>query len=88
MNWNSPPAGNHTAFMYIEDDDLLLWEAVLAWAQDEAPLAELGYMRAFARTETSNPKGESTGHRRQLSVRGLSSPPQLASVTFRLRSAC
>ena len=38
--------------MYIEDDDLLLWEAVLGWAQDEAPLAELGFVRAFARTET------------------------------------
>ena len=50
-------AGNHTAFMYIEDDDLLLWEAMLAWAQDEAPLAELGFMRAFARTETSKYTG-------------------------------
>ncbi len=38
--------------MYMEDDDLLLWEGVLAWAQDEAPLAELGFVRAFARTET------------------------------------
>ena len=45
-------AGDHTAFMYVEDDELVTWEAMLAWAQDEAPLAELGFMRAFARLET------------------------------------
>ena len=45
------PAGNHTAFMYVEDDELILWEAMLAWAQDEAPLAELGFTRDFTRLE-------------------------------------
>ena len=43
-------AGNHTAFMYMEDDDFLTWEALLSWADDEAPLAALGYIASLPRS--------------------------------------
>jgi len=53
-------AGNHTAFMYIEDDDFLAWEALLGWAADQAPLAALGFTRSFARVETRADDGART----------------------------
>ncbi len=43
--------------MYMEDDDFLTWKAVLSWADDEAPLAALGFTRSFARIETSPETG-------------------------------
>ena len=43
--------------MYMEDDDFLTWEALLSWADDEAPLAALGFMRSFVRIETSPETG-------------------------------
>jgi len=45
-------AGNHTAMMYMEDDDFLTWEALLSWADDEAALAAIGFTRSFVRIET------------------------------------
>ena len=44
-------AGNHTAFMYVEDDVLVRWPTVLAWAEDDALLAPQGFQRGFFRTE-------------------------------------
>ena len=45
--------------MYVEDDVLVRWDTVLAWAADEALLAPLGFQRGFFRTEFSSGKGVS-----------------------------
>ena len=37
--------------MYVEDDVLVRWDSVLAWAEDDALLAPLGFQRGFFRTE-------------------------------------
>jgi len=57
MTLHARCTGNHTAFMYIEDDDFLGWEALLGWAADQAPLASLGFTRSFARVETRTADG-------------------------------
>eukprot|EP00667_Euglena_gracilis_P010063 EG_transcript_10233 len=44
-------ARNHTAFLYLEDDTLLRWPAVVSWAMDTEVLAPLGFARGIARTE-------------------------------------
>ena len=44
-------------FMYVEDDVLVRWNTVLAWAADDALLAPLGFQRGFFRTEFSTEKG-------------------------------
>jgi len=44
-------------FMYVEDDVLVRWDTVLAWAADDAMLAPLGFQRGFFRTEFSTEKG-------------------------------
>ena len=53
----APSAGSHTAFLYLEDDVFLSWEALLSWAADWEPLAALGLTLGFARVETSQTSG-------------------------------
>ena len=42
---------NHTAFMYVEDDVLVRWETLVAWAEDDALLAPHSFQRGFFRIE-------------------------------------
>ena len=51
-------AGNHTAYVYIEDDTEVLWPALLSWAIDTEALEPLNFQRGFYRTEVGD-DGES-----------------------------
>mmetsp|Transcript_6346 Transcript_6346/g.18245 ORF Transcript_6346/g.18245 Transcript_6346/m.18245 type:complete len:432 (-) Transcript_6346:294-1589(-) len=42
---------DHTAFIYLEDDTEISWEALLSWGADAEALAPLGFQRGFFRTE-------------------------------------
>ena len=50
-------AGNYTAFMYVEDDVLVRWETMVAWAEDDALLAPFGFQRGFFRVESNFQSG-------------------------------
>ena len=39
--------------MYVEDDMLVRWESLTAWATDDALLAPLGLQRGFYRAEVN-----------------------------------
>ena len=43
----------YSLFLYMEDDLLLTWQALQAWAEDEVALAPLGFHRGLVRVETS-----------------------------------
>mmetsp|Transcript_1944 Transcript_1944/g.5772 ORF Transcript_1944/g.5772 Transcript_1944/m.5772 type:complete len:368 (+) Transcript_1944:50-1153(+) len=51
--------GNHTAFIYLEDDTEVGWETLLSWAIDAPALEDMGFSRGFWRTEVEN-DGEET----------------------------
>jgi hypothetical protein len=42
---------NYTAFVFLEDDLMLSWEALVAWAEDTTILEPYGLKRSFFRTE-------------------------------------
>jgi hypothetical protein len=44
--------------MYLEDDQIVQWNALLSWALDAEALAPFGHQRAFFRTETARDTGE------------------------------
>jgi hypothetical protein len=44
--------------MYLEDDTLVPWPALVSWAYDTEVLEPLGFMRGFYRTEVSPMTGE------------------------------
>lgn len=50
-------AGDHSLFIYMEDDLELTWPALQAWAHDESILAPLGYHRGFVRVEFGQTDG-------------------------------
>jgi hypothetical protein len=43
--------------MYVEDDVLVRWETVVAWAEDDALLAPHGFQRGFFRVESNFESG-------------------------------
>ena len=49
---------NYTTFIYLEDDILLSWEALQAWAEDTEHLVPLGFQRGFFRIEYSHFTGQ------------------------------
>lgn len=57
--WKSDPratkrscdTGNHTAFVYLEDDTEVGWDNMLSWAIDAPALEDMGFSRGFWRTE-------------------------------------
>eukprot|EP00667_Euglena_gracilis_P012411 EG_transcript_12744 len=56
--WAAFLAGNHTAFVYLEDDTLLPWSALVSWAIDTEVLAPLNFTRGIFRTEFRPTDGE------------------------------
>jgi hypothetical protein len=50
--------GKYSTYMYLEDDTLVPWPALVSWAFDTEVLEPLGFMRGFYRTEVSPMTGE------------------------------
>jgi hypothetical protein len=55
---HSAVLGNYSAYMYIEDDTLVPWPAIVSWAFDTEVLAPLGFIRGFYRTEVDPTTGD------------------------------
>ena len=72
-------AGEHTAFLYLEDDDFLSWKALLAWADDQAELAALGFTRDFVRVET-----RTDGARHKSTLKLMLTPLHTLQQSFQL----
>lgn len=62
LNWRSreilgerflDEEANYTAFIFLENDLVLTWDALVAWAQDTALLEPYGLKRSFFRTEVN-----------------------------------
>lgn len=51
-------AGTHTTVLYLEDDIVIPWPALLDWARDDAMLAPLNLQRGFYRVETDAATGK------------------------------
>jgi hypothetical protein len=50
--------GKYLTYMYLEDDTLVPWPAMVSWAFDTEVLEPLGFMRGFYRTEVSPKTGD------------------------------
>jgi hypothetical protein len=50
--------GNYSTYMYLEDDTLVPWPALVSWAFDTEVLEPLGFMRGFYRTEVHPTTGD------------------------------
>jgi hypothetical protein len=50
--------GRYSTYMYLEDDTLVPWPALVSWAFDTEVLEPLGFMRGFYRTEVSPKTGD------------------------------
>lgn len=46
-------AGRYTTVMYLEEDIIMSWPSLVAWAADQELLAPLDFQRGFQRTETA-----------------------------------
>lgn len=44
---------DYSSVIYMEDDTLLTWTAIISWARDTVVLEPLGFIRCFYRTEIS-----------------------------------
>ena len=51
-------AGEHTAFLYLEDDILISWSMLVAWAEDKTMLTPLDLQRSFYRVEVAAATGQ------------------------------